>query len=309
MRTPVTFATVQSAWARRLPPDDRPRSGSISSRQAAAARLGAELVHRRCGRMLAEGKARRSPRRARHVGVSLPNGSSSRRHTTWSPCNVDATTQISWIPRVPRCTVLRRRPDDQPRTRAQDRWHRRRTSGPRPHHQRQQRRARFALPRRALIVGPDLAPARRRQPRQQGRRPRPPRLRLDHQCAEGAHARARNLLASVERSLAWRSTPDDRLVLTLPLSTLTASVGLHGTLLCAAVSGAAPRLTSMSCSGTARDSRTLFFGVAHHVSQARSVGPEPRTVPGSCACGGGPAADLHRARPREVGSVLEQVRS
>ena len=73
-----------------------------------------------------------------------------------------------------------------------------------------------------------------------------------------------NLLASAEAlRLAWRWTPEDRLVLALPLFHIHGlGVGLHGTLLAGASAVLLPRFDVDAVLDAARDHRaTLFFGV------------------------------------------------
>jgi malonyl-CoA/methylmalonyl-CoA synthetase len=73
-----------------------------------------------------------------------------------------------------------------------------------------------------------------------------------------------NLLASAEAlRLAWRWTPEDRLVLALPLFHIHGlGVGLHGTLLTGASAVLLPRFEVDAVLDAARDHRaTLFFGV------------------------------------------------
>ncbi len=73
-----------------------------------------------------------------------------------------------------------------------------------------------------------------------------------------------NLLASAEAlRLAWRWTPDDRLVLALPLFHIHGlGVGLHGTLLAGASAVLLPRFEVDAVLDAARDHQaTLFFGV------------------------------------------------
>jgi malonyl-CoA/methylmalonyl-CoA synthetase len=81
---------------------------------------------------------------------------------------------------------------------------------------------------------------------------------------KGAMLTHANTLASCEAlRLAWRWTPDDRLVLALPLFHVHGlGVGLHGTLLCGASAVLVPRFDpdAVLDAGRAHDA-TLFFGV------------------------------------------------
>ena len=85
-----------------------------------------------------------------------------------------------------------------------------------------------------------------------------------------------NLLASVEAlRLAWRWTPDDRLVLALPLFHAHGlCVGLHGTLLCGGSVVLLPRFDVDVVLDAARDEQgTLFFGVPTMYSRLVALGP------------------------------------
>ena len=121
-----------------------------------------------------------------------------------------------------------------------------------------------------------------------------------------------NLLASVEAlRLAWRWTPEDRLVLALPLFHAHGlCVGLHGTLLCGGSVVLLPRFDVDVVLDAARDEQgTLFFGVptmyarlassdrAHELSRLRL-----------CVSGSAPLpADLHRELAARGGTrVLER---
>ncbi|MFI5046176.1 MAG: AMP-binding protein [Acidimicrobiia bacterium] len=81
---------------------------------------------------------------------------------------------------------------------------------------------------------------------------------------KGARLSHANLLASpAALALAWRWTPDDRLVLALPLFHVHGlAIGLHGTLLAGASAVLVPRFAPDAVLDAARTERaTLFFGV------------------------------------------------
>ncbi len=81
---------------------------------------------------------------------------------------------------------------------------------------------------------------------------------------KGARLTHRNLLAGAEAlRVAWRWSPDDRLVLALPLFHMHGlGVGLHGTLLAGASAVLVPRFDPGAVLDAARDEHgTLFFGV------------------------------------------------
>lgn len=80
---------------------------------------------------------------------------------------------------------------------------------------------------------------------------------------KGAVLRHANLLASAESVvLAWRWSPDDRLVLALPLFHMHGlGVGLHGTLTAGASAVLHPRFDAQAVLDDARAGATMFFGV------------------------------------------------
>jgi malonyl-CoA/methylmalonyl-CoA synthetase len=129
---------------------------------------------------------------------------------------------------------------------------------------------------------------------------------------KGAMLTHGNLLSTVEAlRLAWRWTPDDRLVLALPLFHAHGlCVGLHGTLLCG---GSVVLLPSFDVDGVldaARDEHgTLFFGVPTMYSRlAASARVGELSQLRLCVSGSAPLpADLHRALAARGGTrVLER---
>jgi malonyl-CoA/methylmalonyl-CoA synthetase len=121
-----------------------------------------------------------------------------------------------------------------------------------------------------------------------------------------------NVLSSPEAlRLAWRWTPDDRLVLALPLFHVHGlGVGLHGSLLAGASVVLQRRFDPDAVLDAARDEHaTLFFGVpAMYERLARS--PRARELAGLRLCVSGSAplrADLHAALAADAGvPVLER---
>ncbi len=115
---------------------------------------------------------------------------------------------------------------------------------------------------------------------------------------KGAVLSQSNLLASVEAlRLAWRWTPDDRLVLSLPLFHMHGlGVGLHGTLHAGASAILLPRFEPDAVfDAIAADEATLFFGVPtiyHRLAESPRVG-ELSTLR-LCVSGSAPLpAELH----------------
>jgi malonyl-CoA/methylmalonyl-CoA synthetase len=80
---------------------------------------------------------------------------------------------------------------------------------------------------------------------------------------KGAVLRHANLLASAEAvALAWRWSPEDRLVLALPLFHMHGlGVGLHGTLTAGASAVLLPRFDPVEVLSRIREGGTMFFGV------------------------------------------------
>jgi len=129
---------------------------------------------------------------------------------------------------------------------------------------------------------------------------------------KGAVLSHANLLASVESlRLAWRWTPDDRLVLALPLFHMHGlGVGLHGTLHAGAFALLLPQFEPAAVLRAIERSRaTLFFGVPtmYHRLVAADAAREMR---GLRLCVSGSAAlppDLHSAFERASGQrILER---
>ncbi|HKE75632.1 MAG TPA: AMP-binding protein [Acidimicrobiales bacterium] len=120
-----------------------------------------------------------------------------------------------------------------------------------------------------------------------------------------------NLLASAEGLLsAWRWTPDDVLVLCLPLFHMHGlGVGLHGTLLAGARVALLPRFDVAEVLAAAGDGATLFFGVPTMYARLAAA-PDLSALAGLrlCVSGSAPlAADLHaRIRGRTGQAVLER---
>ncbi len=129
---------------------------------------------------------------------------------------------------------------------------------------------------------------------------------------KGAMLTHGNLLASVEAlRLAWRWTPDDRLVLALPLFHAHGlCVGLHGTLLCGGSVVLLPRFDVDVVLDAARDEQgTLFFGVPTMYSRlAASDRVDELSRLRLCVSGSAPLpADLHRELAARGGTrVLER---
>ncbi len=129
---------------------------------------------------------------------------------------------------------------------------------------------------------------------------------------KGAQLTHGNVLSSPEAlRLAWRWTPDDRLVLALPLFHMHGlGVGLHGSLLAGASVVLQPRFDPDTVLDAARDEHaTLFFGVPTMYERlARS--PRARELAGLRLCVSGSAplpADLHTALATDAGvRVLER---
>jgi malonyl-CoA/methylmalonyl-CoA synthetase len=129
---------------------------------------------------------------------------------------------------------------------------------------------------------------------------------------KGAVLSHANLLASVESlRLAWRWTPDDRLVLALPLFHVHGlGVGLHGTLHAGASAWLVPQFHPDAVArAILRAEATLFFGVPtmyHRILEAGNAGVlrELRLcVSGSAAL----SADLHAEFERACGQrILER---
>lgn len=129
---------------------------------------------------------------------------------------------------------------------------------------------------------------------------------------KGAVLSHANLLASVEAlRLAWRWTPRDRLVLTLPLFHMHGlGVGLHGTLHAGACAILLPRFDEDAVfDAIEAHAATLFFGVPtlyHRLVEA----PRTRALSGLRLCVSGSAplpADLHRRFEAVTGQrILER---
>jgi len=129
---------------------------------------------------------------------------------------------------------------------------------------------------------------------------------------KGAMLTHGNLLASVEAlRLAWRWTPDDRLVLALPLFHAHGlCVGLHGTLLCGGSVVLLPQFDVDVVLDAARDHEaTLFFGVpTMYTRLAASDRAEELSALRLCVSGSAPLpAELHRELTTRGGTrVLER---
>ena len=121
-----------------------------------------------------------------------------------------------------------------------------------------------------------------------------------------------NLLASVEAlRLSWRWTPDDRLVLALPLFHAHGlCVGIHGTLLCGGSVVLLPQFDVDAVLDAAHDHHaTLFFGVpTMYTRLAASDRVEELSSLRLCVSGSAPLpADLHRELASRGGTrVLER---
>ncbi len=126
---------------------------------------------------------------------------------------------------------------------------------------------------------------------------------------KGAVLRHRNLLAATEAlQVAWRWSPDDRLVHCLPLFHAHGlAVGAYGTLLAGGSAVLLPGFDPSAVADAARDDRaTLFFGVPtmYHrlVASGRAGGLRGLRL---CVSGSAPlSAELHADASRAVGSVL-----
>ena len=126
---------------------------------------------------------------------------------------------------------------------------------------------------------------------------------------KGAVLRHRNLLAATEAlRVAWRWSPDDRLVHCLPLFHAHGlAVGAYGTLLAGGSAVLLPGFDPGAVADAARDDRaTLFFGVPtmYHrlVASGRAGGLRGLRL---CVSGSAPlSAELHADASRAVGSVL-----
>lgn len=129
---------------------------------------------------------------------------------------------------------------------------------------------------------------------------------------KGAMLTHGNLLASVEGlRLSWRWTPDDRLVLALPLFHAHGlCVGLHGTLLCGGSAVLLPGFDVDLVLDAARDEQcTLFFGVpTMYARLAASERTNELAKLRLCVSGSAPLpAALHRDLANRAGTrVLER---
>ena len=114
-----------------------------------------------------------------------------------------------------------------------------------------------------------------------------------------------NTLASCEAlRLAWRWTAADRLVLALPLFHVHGlGVGLHGTLLCGGVGGAAPAVRRRrGARRRARPRRHPVLRGAHHVRAPGGQRPRGRARPAAVVrVGFGAPAGRAARRPRRPG--------
>jgi malonyl-CoA/methylmalonyl-CoA synthetase len=122
---------------------------------------------------------------------------------------------------------------------------------------------------------------------------------------KGAVLRHANLLASAEAvTLAWRWSPDDRLVLALPLFHMHGlGVGLHGTLTAGASAVLLPRFEPAEVLARIRTGGTMFFGVPtmwHRLAAAEGAEALSRLRLG--VSGSAPLApDLHAAVAARAG--------
>ncbi len=129
---------------------------------------------------------------------------------------------------------------------------------------------------------------------------------------KGAMLTHANLLATVEAlRISWRWTPDDRLVLALPLFHAHGlCVGLHGTLLCGGSIVLRPQFDVDGVLDAARDHQaTLFFGVpTMYTRLAASARVGELSALRLCVSGSAPLpADLHRELSARGGTrVLER---
>jgi malonyl-CoA/methylmalonyl-CoA synthetase len=129
---------------------------------------------------------------------------------------------------------------------------------------------------------------------------------------KGAMLTHANLLATVEAlRISWRWTPDDRLVLALPLFHAHGlCVGLHGTLLCGGSVVLLPQFDVRGVLDAARDHQaTLFFGVpTMYTRLAASARVEELSTLRLCVSGSAPLpAELHRELSTRGGTrVLER---
>jgi malonyl-CoA/methylmalonyl-CoA synthetase len=117
-----------------------------------------------------------------------------------------------------------------------------------------------------------------------------------------------NLLAGVEAvELAWRWTPDDRLILCLPLFHMHGlGVGLHGTLLAGASAIVHPEFDVGAVLRAAADDATMFFGVPPMYSRLLVAdGAERLAHLRLCVSGSAPlSADVHRDIEQRCGQVI-----
>jgi malonyl-CoA/methylmalonyl-CoA synthetase len=118
-----------------------------------------------------------------------------------------------------------------------------------------------------------------------------------------------NLLASAEAlRLAWRWSPDDRLILALPLFHMHGlGVGLHGTLLAGASAVLHERFDAEEVLAAAADpATTLFFGVpTMYARLAQAPGAERLGGLRLCVSGSAPlSADLHARLSERTGQVV-----
>jgi len=159
-----------------------------------------------------------------------------------------------------------------------------------------------AADHRVLVVSPELPLADGPSPELDKVAPNEPAL-IGYTSGttgrpKGAVLSHQNLLASVEAlRLAWRWTPDDRLILALPLFHMHGlGVGLHGTLHAGASALMLPSFEPESVfDAIASDEATLFFGVPTHYHRLiESNRAEELARLRLCVSGSAPLpADLH----------------
>jgi acyl-CoA synthetase (AMP-forming)/AMP-acid ligase II len=127
-------------------------------------------------------------------------------------------------------------------------------------------------------------------------------------AAKGAALSHQNLLAGAESArLAWGWTPEDRLILALPLCHIHGlGVGLHGALLSGGSAELQDRFDVESVLGAATDGATMFFGVPTMYERlAEAEGVARLGALRLCVSGSAPLnADLHARFAERSGQVV-----
>jgi malonyl-CoA/methylmalonyl-CoA synthetase len=127
-------------------------------------------------------------------------------------------------------------------------------------------------------------------------------------AAKGAVLSHQNLLAGAESArLAWGWTPEDRLILALPLCHIHGlGVGLHGALLSGGSAELQDRFDVESVLGAATDGATMFFGVPTMYERlAEAEGVARLGALRLCVSGSAPLnADLHARFAERSGQVV-----